>query len=271
MLFPARTVNVSLPQCKLARFSRQRYFSKERSGEMKTARLMTAAALLCCVLIPASAMGGGEAQPVTGLVNNMVQHPQPAADFTLTDQNGLPFHMAAQRGKVVVMCFLYTHCTDICPFEAAKVKEAYQQLGPDARNVVFVAVTTDPKRDVPRVTLPYSKALGLNDIWHFVGGPAKAVHAVWASYGIGVTVDPGTDAAAPPTGDGGVKPPTQGLSSEDLSLVGRIVQQFGGGYDVGHSAPFWIVDKKGMIQAGMDADATPADIVTNVRLLMARN
>ncbi len=236
---------------------------------MKTARLMIVSALLCCVLIPASATGSREEQPVTGLVNNMVQQPQQAADFTLTDQNNQPFHMADQRGKVVLMCFIYTHCTDICPFIAAKVKEVYQQLGPDAKNVVLVAVTTDPKRDVPAVTLPYSKALGLDDVWHFVGGPAKAVQAVWASYAIGVTVDPDTDAVAPPKGAMDMdKPPTQGLSSDDLSLVGKIVQQFGGGYDVGHSAPFWIVDKKGWIRVGMDADATPADIVTNVRVLL---
>ena len=25
----------------------------------------------------------------------------------------------------------------------------------------------------------------------------------------------------------------------------------------GHSAPFWIVDKKGIIQVGMDSDASP--------------
>ncbi len=239
---------------------------------MKSIRFLIASVLLCCVIIPASAMGGGEEQPVPGLVNNMVQHPQPAADFTLTDQNGLPFHMAEQKGKVVVMCFIYTHCTDICPFIAAKVKEASLQLGPDAKSVVFVAVTTDPKRDVPAVTLPYSKALGLNDVWHFVGGPAKAVQAVWASYAIGVTVNPETDAVAPPKEDKGAmamdKPPTQGLSSDDLTLVGKIVQQFGGGYDVGHSAPFWIVDKRGFIRVGMDADATPADIVTNVRILL---
>jgi len=215
-------------------------------------RLFLVSVVLCGALIRASAMGGGEAQPITGLVNNMVQQPQPAADFTLTDQNGLPFHMVEQKGKVVVMCFIYTHCTDICPFIAAKVKEVYQQLGPDANNVAFVAVTTDPKRDVPKTTLPYSKALGLNDVWHFVGGSAKAVQAVWASYAIGVTVDTDTDAVAPPKEEKGAmdmdKPPTQGLSSADLALVGQIVQQFGGGYDVGHSAPFWIVDKKGMIR-----------------------
>ena len=62
--------------------------------------------------------------------------------------------------------------------------------------------------------------------------------------------------------------PTQGLSKADLDLAGQIGDQFGGGYDVGHSAPFWIVDKHGRVQVLMDADATPADIVTNVRVLL---
>ena len=51
--------------------------------------------------------------------------------------------------------------------------------------------------------------------------------------------------------------PSQGLSKADLDLAAQIGDQFGGGYDVGHSAPFWIIDKKGVIQAGMDSDASP--------------
>jgi len=259
---------------------------------MRSFRLQIIALLLCCALVPASALGGKE-QPVTGLVGNLLQQPLKAPDFTLTDQHGEPFRMAAMKGKVVVMSFIYTHCTDICPYIAVKVKDAYALLGNDAANVVFVAVTTDPKRDIPQVTAAYSKELGLLDVWHFVGGAPEAVQAVWASYGIGVTVDPDTQAVAPPkevkmeaapeknaAGDaskenteaGAAAPdsdaPVQGLSKSDVSLADKLSAQFGGGYDVGHSAPFWIVDKKGMIQIGMDADATPADLVTNVRALL---
>lgn len=214
------------------------------------------------------------------LVGNLLQQPFAAADFTLTDQNEVPFHLAAIKGKVVVLSFIYTHCTDICPFVALKVKDAYTLLGRDAANVVFVAVTTDPKRDVPKVTAAYSRQLGLENVWHFVGGAPEAVQAVWASYGIGVTVDPTTAAAAAPkeetanaksSGGSAVSespPPTQGLSNADLDLAGTLIDKFGGGYDVGHSAPFWIVDKKGLIHVGMDADATPADLVTNIRALL---
>ena len=238
---------------------------------------------------------GNQDRPVTGVVGNLIQHSSPAPDFTLTDQNGVTFHMADMKGKVVLMSFIYTHCTDICPFIALKVKDAYNLLGDDSANVVFVAVTTDPKRDIPQVTSAYSKELGLLNVWHFVSGTPKAVQAVWFSYGIGVTVDQDTDAVAPPkeekksatssqTDKTGAAPneskessgggmemaaPTQGLSKSDLDLAGTLIDKFGGGYDVGHSAPFWIVDKKGLIRVGMDADATPADLVTNIKALLA--
>ena len=259
---------------------------------MRSLKLQIFASLLCCALVPGSALGKKE-QPVTGLVGNLLQQPMKAPDFTLIDQHGEPFHMAAMKGKVVVLSFIYTHCTDICPYIAVKEKDAYALLGSDAANVVFVAVTTDPKRDIPQVTAAYSKELGLLDVWHFVGGAPEAVQAVWASYGIGVTVDPDTQAVAPPKEvkmeaapqknaaedaskedkeAGAAAPdsdaPVQGLSKSDLSLADRLSAQFGGGYDVGHSAPFWIVDKKGLVRVGMDADATPSDLVTNIRVLL---
>jgi cytochrome oxidase Cu insertion factor (SCO1/SenC/PrrC family) len=227
------------------------------------------ALLLLIPLLSVSASGRSE-EPPAGLVNNIIQHTMAAADFTLTDQHGQPFHLADSRGKVVVLCFIYTHCTDICPFISVKVRDANQILGADSSKVVFVAVTTDPKRDVPQVTGAYSKALGLEDVWHFVGGEPADVQAVWKNYAIGVTVDQDTGAVATPKAMAmkDMPSPTQGLSKQDIDLAGQIADAFGGGYDVGHSAPFWIVDKKGVIEAGMDADATPSDLVSNIRTLL---
>lgn len=229
--------------------------------------IVVAAVLLLTGAFVVAASGRAE-QPAEGLVANFIQHPMPAPDFTLTDQHNAPFHMADARGKVVVMSFIYTHCTDLCPFITLKVKDAWQLLGADASRVVFVAVTTDPQRDVPAVMAAYSKAAGLNDVWHFVGGAPKAVQAVWSDYAIGVTVNKDTGAVAVEGEQKDAPEPTQGLSPADLALAGQIENAFGGGYDVGHSAPFWIVDKKGMIAAGMDSDATPAQIVANVRTLL---
>jgi protein SCO1/2 len=215
---------------------------------------------------------GAFERPVT-LSGTVIPHPAPAPDFTLTDQHGLPFHMADTRGRVVVMTFIYTHCTDLCPFVTMKLKSARDQLGGDADKAVFVAVTTDPERDVQSVIAAYSREAGLFDAWYFLTGPLPAVKQVWFDYGVGVEIEKPSDggkAGEEPQGAEMDAEPTQGLSTAERDLADRIVDTFGGGYDVSHSAPYWIIDTAGKIRASMDADALPSQIAANVRALMGR-
>jgi protein SCO1/2 len=207
------------------------------------------------------------------LSGTVIPHPAPAPDFTLTDQHGLPFHMADTRGRVVVMTFIYTHCTDLCPFVTMKLKSARDLLGPDAGKAVLVAVTTDPERDTQPVIAAYSRAAGLFDDWHFLTGALPAVKKVWFSYGVGVDIEkPAESGKAEEAPQGGAvdAEPTAGLSTSERDAAHRIVDQFGGGYEVSHSAPYWIIDRAGRIRASMDADVLPSQIASNVRALMTR-
>jgi cytochrome oxidase Cu insertion factor (SCO1/SenC/PrrC family) len=204
----------------------------------------------------------------------------PAADFTLTDQQGRSFRMADTRGKVVILSFLYTHCTDYCPFLALKLREMVRLLGRQAADVVVVPVTTDPRRDTPQVLAEYSRALGMYDSWHFVTGPVSSMTTVWKDYFIGVEKPLAMPAASLPAAHG--SPPVQpkarfeagraarGLGRRDREDgVGMLVQRFGGGYEVAHDTPFWIVDKAGLLRASLDADAAPSEIVFDIRALLA--
>ena len=137
--------------------------------------------------------------------------------------------------------------------------------------VVIVPVTTDPQRDTPQVLAEYSKTLGMLDSWHFVTGSLSSMRKVWKDYFIGVEAaekNHGAPAAASNAEDAnGVM---RGLSATDKEeLVGRIINKFGGGYEVSHDTPFWIVDKRGILRVSLGADATPADIAFDVRPLLA--
>jgi len=241
---------------------------------MNRLTVLIASILACGVMLPVFARGNRE-QPVAGLIGTVLEHASPAADFTLTDQHDAAFHMAGTKGRVVVLTFIYTHCADACPYISLKIKNAISLLGRDADRAAFVAVTTDPKRDIPKVNLAYSQAFGLEDAWYFVTGSLESVKTVWANYGIGVEIDPETSHEALPTDDR--KDPgaaaetdlvTRGLSKSDLTLAGKIIDQFGGGYDVSHSVPFWVIDKSGRVRVSLDSNATPSEIVTDVRLLI---
>ena len=215
----------------------------------------------------ANAFPQGKETPQQQLAGMVYSEPSPAPDFTLTDQHGSAFRLSATRGKVVVLTFIYTHCTDVCPFVSLKLKQAQALLGKDADQVVFVAVTTDPARDTLPVIAAYSKEVGVFDTWHFLTGLEAEVQAVWDSYKVGVEIEK----LAPSGTEGSPQPErehAQGLKAEDLRLASRIIEQFGGGYEVTHTVPFWIIDRKGNFRAILEADATPQDIAGDARILI---
>src|SRR5207247_863305 len=50
---------------------------------------------------------------------------KPAPDFALTDQDGRSIRLSQFHGKLVLLTFFYTNCTDVCPLTtAARVGDA---------------------------------------------------------------------------------------------------------------------------------------------------
>ncbi len=241
---------------------------RELSRRGRSTRARASAALLCCAIL-ASCSGPAEVR----LKGTVIDNPLPAPDFALTDQNGTAFRLSQAKGKAVVLTFIYTHCTDTCPFLSLKIGQAIRILGPDASRAAFVAVTTDPARDTADVLAAYSRAVGLSTTWHFLTGSPADLQKVWSQYGIAVSTTP----AGGPAGSGDASPgpadassPASGLGATELTLAGLIISRFGGGYEVIHAAPLWFIDPAGRMRAIMDASALPAEIAGNVEALLGR-
>ena len=79
-------------------------------------------------------------------------------DFRLNDPSGTPRTLADFRGKVVVLFFGYTQCTDFCPTTLSTLAAALNELGPDAARVQVLFVTVDPERDTPELLARYVPA-----------------------------------------------------------------------------------------------------------------
>jgi len=75
-----------------------------------------------------------------------------APDFVLINQDGTRFESAKLRGKVVVIDFIYTTCTDVCPLFTANFAQLQRTLNKEhAGDVFFISITTDPEVDSPKV------------------------------------------------------------------------------------------------------------------------
>jgi len=125
----------------------------------------------------------------TKLAGLMQLSPVPVAaapGFTLTDQSGRPVSLASFRGRTIVLTFMDSHCTDICPLVSREFINARKDLGSAARNVVFIAVNVNPYHRRVADVASYSSAEGLDSIssWHFVTGPLRDLRKVWSNYQI---------------------------------------------------------------------------------------
>lgn len=139
-------------------------------------RAILLGALATFVSCPASAAPPREALPTIGA----------AAPFTLTAQDERRISLADLRGKVVVLTFVYTTCTDTCPLLTGKLVSLQPRLGADfGRRVFFVAVTVDPERDTPARLKGYGLAHGARfDGWAFVTGAPDEIRALSRRYGV---------------------------------------------------------------------------------------
>lgn len=122
---------------------------------------------------------------------------QPAPDFALQDADGHMASLKDLRGKVVVLYFIFASCPDVCPLQSEKLAEIQSQINttPMRDLVEFIAITTDPERDLPDVLKAYGPAHGLDPTnWTFLtSGPAKptATRDLAAAYGLKFTPEEG--------------------------------------------------------------------------------
>jgi len=110
----------------------------------------------------------------------------PAPSFTLTDQNGKPFHFKPASGKFALVNFIYTTCPDVCPLFTAKLAAIQRTLAGEQReNYLLLSITTDPARDTPVKMKEYAEAFKPEfRRWHFLTGAPKDLAQVWKDFGV---------------------------------------------------------------------------------------
>ncbi len=158
-----------------------------------------------------------------------------APDFTLVDQDGRSTTLGGFRGKVVLMNFIYTNCTDICPLVTAKLVQVQRDLkarGWFGTRVVMLSMSFDPKRDTPTVLKQYAGRFKVDLAgWYFLTGTSDAVDRVLKAYRIPVR------AAAKP-----------GL--------------------IDHALPVLVINQRGTLLGHYEPDFKPADVLSDLAKLL---
>ncbi len=107
-------------------------------------------------------------------------------DTRLLDQDGreVRFYTDALRGKIVLISFIYTSCTDICPILMHNLSDVQNSLGDRfGKDVFFVSISVDPEDDTPEELKKYAERYGTKPGWTLLTGPKKDVDAVIKRFG----------------------------------------------------------------------------------------
>jgi protein SCO1/2 len=109
-------------------------------------------------------------------------------DFVLVNQDNQSFPSTQLRGKVVVLNFIFTTCTDVCPIFTANLAQLQRTLNSRySGDVFFVSITTDPEVDSPKVLKAYAQRHNADfKNWAFLTGSEAELKRVWKSFGIQV-------------------------------------------------------------------------------------
>jgi protein SCO1 len=111
-----------------------------------------------------------------------------APAFVLLDQEGNRFDSTTLRGKVVVLSFIFTTCTDVCPLFTANLAQLQRTLKNEhTGNVFLVSITTDPEVDSPKVLKSYAQRYGADfQNWAFLTGSESQLKQVWKGFDVRV-------------------------------------------------------------------------------------
>ncbi len=125
-------------------------------------------------------------QPInTAAVGGIPLSGKLAPDFNLSDQFGHPVTLSSFRGREVVLAFIDSRCTTLCPLTATIMYDAKMQLGAAAASKIeLVAINANPVATSTTTVQAWSIEHGLLHQWSFLTGTTQQLKWVYRLYGV---------------------------------------------------------------------------------------
>ena len=111
-------------------------------------------------------------------------HSYELPDLMLVDMDGQETRLLDElnRDQPVMLNFIFTTCTTICPVLSATFAQVQQKLGTDVDQVRMVSITIDPEHDTPERLHAYAARFGAGPQWRFLTGELEAIVAVQKAF-----------------------------------------------------------------------------------------
>ncbi len=183
----------------------------------------------------AAASGSNGAGTSPGL--RWTLHNTPAPPVQLPDQDGKTTSLAALRGHTVLLTFLDSRCTNLCPIEGSQLAAVQRRL-PAGQRPALVVISVNPA-DTRASVAKFVRQAGWTQPWRWLLGTRSTLAPVWRAYHIGVRLRHG-----------------------QAVQTGKTTIRVAG--DVVHTIALYVIDPKGQERYGYLPPFRPAAVAAAV-------
>ncbi len=136
--------------------------------------VVLAAALLAAPRLLGWARGPASSETVLEKLDVYGQVPE----FSLVERSGRRVGRGDLLGKVSVVNFIYTKCTETCPTQSLQIARLQAEFA-DARDLQLVSITVDPQNDTREVLVAYAERYGAAaERWWFLTGDKREIYCL---------------------------------------------------------------------------------------------
>ncbi|MBI5815264.1 MAG: SCO family protein [Nitrospinae bacterium] len=113
--------------------------------------------------------------------------------YVFTDKDGASFDIASWYDKPMVVSYVFTSCTEVCPMVTASlakiVRENKERFGKDFR---IVTIGFETEKDTPKAMAKFAATHNIDSAdWKFLSGSKETVAALAKKLGVTYKFEPG--------------------------------------------------------------------------------
>jgi protein SCO1/2 len=156
---------------------------------------LISAALLGASLVAATASSNAGGVPLVGdphalhrmgdadgVRRSEAQYVTPKVTLTRDDGRAVALAAELDDGRPVVLNFIYTSCTTICPLSSQTFEQFQEDLGAGHEQVHLMSISIDPEQDTPARLRAYAAQFHATRGWDHYSGSMTSIIAVQKAF-----------------------------------------------------------------------------------------
>ena len=115
---------------------------------------------------------------------SMASYTVPAVKLVRDDGATVQLSEEMNDGRPVVLSFIYTSCTTVCPVTSQTLSQLQSKLGSARNTVHLMSISIDPEQDTPARLHDYAKTFNAGPSWQHYTGTLAASQAAQRAFGV---------------------------------------------------------------------------------------